>query len=431
VNEDPESKDHSTSNYDASRLNGLGISPRNVADLVDPGDETQRNFRYQHSFGLVLIVQTLLKLHPYVALWCEHHEDFMCERVDGLFDAYQIKTRKPENGAWKMSDNEIRQVFSRFCSLCHRFPRHIQDLYFVSNAECYDTQSLDESHKSPIQIKLAATQCESIALLPEKKRQTIEKLAADIEVSVDAVLDILRKTKFVKSMPREGFDAIIAHDYLRKIDFCAKADSASLDTMRDLVVATIFRSSSLQTNSIEQYWVSSEGQNRPSDSKRLIIDDLCAMMRNCVNLVPFTYLPIDNELNLGSGSQKSKTIHDKLEKAGLADHILTMTRRALSAEYKLIERMHLNQSQFNSHLNQITAFVQGECDDAALKFADPSEIYGPAMLRDVQERLRIAADVRPGMVGGEPYECLIGVAGLLTGECSVWWGPKFQIGDKQ
>src|SRR5262245_24082235 len=73
----------------------------------DPGDATARNFRYQHAYGVVLIAAARRGIRPYVAIWCEHHEDLLAERTDGVFDGYQIKTSRPELGAWNMGDPEL------------------------------------------------------------------------------------------------------------------------------------------------------------------------------------------------------------------------------------------------------------------------------------------------------------------------------------
>lgn len=53
--------------------------------------------------------------------------------------------------------------------------------------------------------------------------------------------------------------------------------------------------------------------------------------------------------------------------------------------------------------------------------------YGPSMLIDVQGRLRRLAEEQADDVGQHGYECLVGVAGLLTSECRVWWSPRFAI----
>ena len=50
----------------------------------DPGDETQRNFRYQHAYGVILLISAGRGSLPYSNIWCEFYEDFLCERNDGL-----------------------------------------------------------------------------------------------------------------------------------------------------------------------------------------------------------------------------------------------------------------------------------------------------------------------------------------------------------
>ena len=84
------------------RRKKLAPTPVESRDTRDPGDTTQRNFRYQHAYGVMLLVAAKLGLRPYVALWCEQHEDYLAERSDKKFDAYQIKTSGPENGAWRL-----------------------------------------------------------------------------------------------------------------------------------------------------------------------------------------------------------------------------------------------------------------------------------------------------------------------------------------
>ena len=39
---------------------------------------------------------------PWVRVFCEQHEDLLCERSDGTFDAYQVKTRGSEGGHWEL-----------------------------------------------------------------------------------------------------------------------------------------------------------------------------------------------------------------------------------------------------------------------------------------------------------------------------------------
>lgn len=51
--------------------------PATTPDKKDPGDQTGRNFRYQHAYGVILLAASASGLRPYAAIWCEHHEDFL------------------------------------------------------------------------------------------------------------------------------------------------------------------------------------------------------------------------------------------------------------------------------------------------------------------------------------------------------------------
>ena len=79
------------------------MDPTAARDTKDPGDATARNFRYQHAYGVILLVAAKRGERPYVAIWCEQHKDFLAQRRDEVCDAYQVKTSRPELGAWRLS----------------------------------------------------------------------------------------------------------------------------------------------------------------------------------------------------------------------------------------------------------------------------------------------------------------------------------------
>jgi len=49
------------------------------------------------------------------------------------------------------------------------------------------------------------------------------------------------------------------------------------------------------------------------------------------------------------------------------------------------------------------------------------------MFNDVAERLRRLEKDRKDLLGGHPYEVLMGTAALLTSECRVWWSERFKL----
>lgn len=125
----------------------VDISPDEILDTVDTGDETQLRFRYQHAYGVILLLAALSGKKPYTFLWCEHHEDLLGQRNDGFFEAYQIKTRR--DGSWNLSDDPLKDSIKRFVEVDQHFPRKIKEFFFVSNARYENSNAQNKVGRSP------------------------------------------------------------------------------------------------------------------------------------------------------------------------------------------------------------------------------------------------------------------------------------------
>ena len=112
------------------------LDPTRTLNAGDPGDQTLRNFRYQLLYGVILLAAASAGSRPYVAVWCEHYEDFLCERDDGRFDGIQVKTRQPESGFWKITDEPFIKTIGRFVDLNRQLGPKAVAFHFVSNARC-------------------------------------------------------------------------------------------------------------------------------------------------------------------------------------------------------------------------------------------------------------------------------------------------------
>jgi len=120
-----------------------------------------------------------------------------------------------------------------------------------------------------------------------------------------------------------------------------------------------------------------------------------------------------------------------MERGGLHHQIQTMERRSLSAEQKLMEYAVKNPTNLDSYISQLVGVVKGECDEAYHHAIMSGEPIGHQMLDTLYKCLKEKADKHPALVMREPYETLIGIAGLLTGDCQVWWSEPFPIASSQ
>ncbi len=80
-------------------------------------------------------------------------------------------------------------------------------------------------------------------------------------------------------------------------------------------------------------------------------------------------------------------------------------------------------------VTQIENVVLAECKEAQLRHSTAETQYGAKMMIDVQDRLKAMAKNDPTRVHDQPYEVLMGMAGLLTEECTVWWSEQFDTKD--
>jgi hypothetical protein len=113
-------------------------------------------------------------------------------------------------------------------------------------------------------------------------------------------------------------------------------------------------------------------------------------------------------------------------RGGLAARYEAMRRRALTAEQELLD-LATRPSDGKNLISQIENVVLAECDDANLRASQTGDLYGPVMLIDVQDRLKRISETDPTRVHRQSYDLLVGVAGLLTSECKVWWSETFEL----
>lgn len=225
----------------------------------DPGDETQRNFRYQHAYGVILLISAGRGSLPYCNIWCEFYEDFLCERNDGLLDIYQVKTRKPELGLWSLKDEPLRHSIKRFVDQYLIFGERIQKFYFVSNAD-FPTpvqyqNDLNRYANSPIIFVETIKTTDAIENIIDPFKKVFQNLVSYCNCGEDTLFTVLKRIGFIKGPSREGFDAEIAHEHLTDLSQCATLRPKDLNYIRDELISKIYFASSLKIEDPDRHIV--------------------------------------------------------------------------------------------------------------------------------------------------------------------------------
>ncbi len=216
----------------------------------DPGDATARNFRYQHAYGVILLVAALRGDRPYSAIWCEHHDDFLAERTDGAIDAVQVKTRRPERGDWTIESPEVVGALGRFVRIAEIFGERANRLYLVSNVDFPDVGDSvrDQSRRgrNPKNFLRHVKALADVEVMSTPFRSFFDGLVSKIGCDPTLLLTTLRKVDLVKGPSRDDFDASLAHEHLASLDSFSDLPAGKLDEARDALVALVARAASLR-----------------------------------------------------------------------------------------------------------------------------------------------------------------------------------------
>jgi hypothetical protein len=405
--------------------------PSTVLDRDDPGDDTQLRFRYQHGYGVILLCAAATGQLPYIAIWCENHEDLLGEKLGRRFDSFQIKTAKPETGAWRTTDEGFGKSIRRFVELDLEFPGRFDSHNFVSNAECYDTEQAKEVGRSPVKFLRAVAEAGVLVRLKSPFSETLEALALKLGCDSADLFASCGRVRIVKGPPLDGFEASIAHEHLPRLEGCAALAPNELDGLRDELMQRVFNASSLRVTDRSRHWYSvlDEDQRDPRlRAKRLVVQDALQGAIGNRRLI-FRFAPSSAELRLGDGEGALGVLEKKLIKGGLVNQIDTMQSRTLSAEQHLLTLVAQDEERAQLILNQLRQVVQAACNDAEAIASAYPEPWGLEMYRKVLTRLQTLADQEPDLVYRQQYDCLMGMAGLLTEACEVWWSPRFDLAD--
>src|SRR5262245_32648194 len=112
----------------------MNSSPATVLNASDPGDETQRRYRYQHVKTAHYLLALFDDTEGAEEVFCEHHEDVLIRYHSGQFRAVQIKRREDGKVPLKANDDELTKSIIRFIDTEKAFPNQIER--FILGCNC-------------------------------------------------------------------------------------------------------------------------------------------------------------------------------------------------------------------------------------------------------------------------------------------------------
>lgn len=368
------------------------------------------------------------------ALWCEHHDDFLVELATGRYIAVQVKTDGGENSVWRLSDDALINAITRFCALEAKHGSTIEAYEFHSNAAGYipgTSAKKDKTiAKSPERLLHCCREAASPSALHEPYVAAFNSLLKKVGVTKPLLFAVLRKLQFCQGPPLRGYDDTLAASVIPNLPACSALPSATCCQLRDQLIGLIQGACRLSMHGVDGALVYLESNGRPAPALRgkcltpESVQELIASFRHS----SFQFVDCGMGLKLGDVPGRAEVLQRKMRNAYIGGQFESLRIRMDSAEQRLAERALLQPEGFDAVANQLVAAVFVECADAeALSYDNSDEkTRGPAIYKEILQRMDHLATHAPERVCREPKDTLMGVAAMLSGECKFAWGTPLE-----
>ncbi len=403
-------------------------NPGEVHDTEDPGDETQRRYRYQHAYGAILLTGIATGRLDYQSIWCEHHDDYLAQ-ADEMFDSFQVKTRQPENGYWELTTDGFISAIKKFTTLETRFPGKLGRFKFVSNACVSNSSAQTKIKRAPQQLLTAIDAVDDVSKLNAPFNDSLAKLAQACGVDTTCLFNVFKRLELIVGPSLADFEVAISQTHIASLGSCNSFAPHQLNAIRDELIQKVFDASSNFVDDPAKHWCCVNGTaiSDPRVQAKQLFPSVVATAVQAKSPPYFRYSDITTRTGQRVTTNNLSTLEKKLLQGNLRQQIETMKRRTTSTERHLLELAAAKPQEIQQIRNQLEAVVQGVCDDASLNSRFNGLVSGTEMMKLVLAELKDKAKEQPGNVYGESYECMVGMSGLLTEDCTVWWSERFDL----
>lgn len=441
----------------------MGQAPDTVLSQSDPGDDVQRRFRYQATKAAMLALSLFDDEAEAEEVYCEHHEDVLVKKRGGRFHGVQVKTKVDEAGPHKSTDEEIVTSIKRFVALERKFGATFDGYTIGSNAGFWDDDKTVSSLPyllsliaSPVSGQLHSRVQDFIRKLfpgPEQNRTRRKKVAApqtDIapqaansessetdqrkewEENISLGEAVLRKLR-VETLPslRDMRQALIA--MLPRYPQVGDRLYSELGAIADNFIAEMLKAGSLAQEAVRDRYLTifndpdAIAASETIKGKRITKERLMSLLQMVLPAEPT--LRTSQPITIDDLPRGMSTLGLKMAAGGVSiDNISLAKDLKASTEYLLMKWLHKNgKSATDGRYQHLRTLTRSECQEAYDRNQSDDRLFGPEMLKDVRERLRARYTAGDLELFGSSYEHLIGMAGILTEDCTVWWSKPFAI----
>lgn len=404
-------------------------SPTDTLSTGDPGDETQRRFRYQAAYGALLCLQLLDDDGDIQEIFCEHHEDLLVRKNTGKWTGIQIKTRRPDLGPFKSDEDAILHAIQRFVLLDREFPEQFEAFVIVANCDFWRAT---ENGKN-LEYVITVLREKPSANLSGAIKDIVSDLRARCKCPKKNIVSTIGKIRLDGTVPKfEDITLSVASAIGQIPEFTDRMLPDLMNAASALIAGVLERSALTCDKPIRTHIVLS------SDPEDLKVKEAVLHKRMSADLVIDVIREnLNGAVGLRTATPESlpaqpfghHILEEKMSAGGISFQSIDLAKDHLrSAEYLLQQWLHrFGPASATMRYEQLRVIVKTQCIEAYDNRYLDDEPFGRPMLSDVRNRLKSVAESDPASVFNARYEHLLGIASLATQDCAVWWSKEFPI----
>jgi len=404
--------------------------PAETPPTEDVGADTQRRFRHQACYAAILSLGLLDVDGPLIELYCEHHDDIVLRMKSGRFRALQLKTRLIGGIPFKACDDEVIAALGRFAHLESTFQGQFEAYIIASNVGFWHEKKNSSNLRHVLDVIRGNPENGAGALVQKicKKTKldfalicvTLRKVELEITPGLDDVEARLRDhLALIPELRDRRYDELkdVSDDLRERI-----LDAGSLAGLSSLPVYLVLCADSSRAV-IDQHTIA---------TKRIQRGTVIEVLNKAI--AQRGLLKTHGGVSLAELPRGMRRMEIKLAAGGLSvseiDHLKDLK---FSAESLLQGWIYKYGSQLaQEYYEHLRVLVRDECLRCQRESDMPCGSYGKKMLSELRENIAHRLTERSAV----PLECsqehLLGMAGILTEDCKVWWSPEFALpGDVQ
>lgn len=398
----------------------MPVNPEEIPIGADTGAETQRRFRYQAVYLAVLALD-LVRVDPELqAIWCEHGDDGMLQRVDGSYVAVQIKTKAVGQPAITANDDQARSAIRTFVDLEDEVGDSMAS-YVLASSIGFGSANQMSDLRHILRCVGADTDRTEVSAYVKRTSKAIERT----EASVVAVLKKMR-LEDSPSLEDAGHRLTLG---VAELPEMADADVTTCRRLAEDIADRIQKASQLEHRSPRHDVIAFMSDPtaahlaETAEGKRVSRADLASILNTRVStpLLETQTVEATEELPPDSSRARKKMLAGGLP-LPLVNNMVDLRGSYEAEMLRRAERYGLDRASKEATHVELLIATEGTAAHAAAP-RKSGQAFGKQMYADLESRLGRRVQSPDGYAGvlRLTFEQLMGALTVVTDRCKVWW----------